>query len=105
MARYIDADKLIAFLDETVDDKEMLVNQYNADWIYSFIENAPTSEDAKPVVRGEWISEIVKKCDWKGKKHDYYQGVSCSICHEPNSIKSNYCPNCGAYMRGENNDL
>lgn len=41
---------LIEFLDETVEDEEMLVSQYNADWIYSFIESAP-SVDAVEVVR------------------------------------------------------
>ena len=47
---------------------------------------------------GEWRSELVKKCDWKGKKHDYYQPNSCSLCHEAVVKRTPYCPNCGAKM-------
>jgi hypothetical protein len=49
---------------------------------------------------GEWRSELVKKCDWKGKKHDYYQPNSCSLCHEAVLKRTAYCPNCGAKMKG-----
>lgn len=51
-------------------------------------------------MRGEWVEEIVKKCDWKGKKRDYYQPHSCSKCHtpDPGDGKSNFCPQCGAPM-------
>lgn len=52
------------------------------------------SADVRPVVYGEW--EMTKQ-----------PGVyACSICgcygtrHE--AIEYNFCPNCGAYMRGEN---
>ena len=54
------------------------------------IEDAPTV-DAKPVVRGRWISlepEI---------------GLfECSKCgHKILRAECNYCPNCGADMRGD----
>ena len=50
---------------------------------------------------GEWQSELVKKCDWKGKKRDYYQPNSCSLCHEAVVKRTPFCPNCGARMRKE----
>ncbi len=50
---------------------------------------------------GEWRSELVKNCDWKGKKHDYYQPNSCSLCHEAALKRTPFCPNCGARMKGE----
>ena len=50
---------------------------------------------------GEWRSELVKKCDWKGKEHQYYQPNSCSLCHEPVLKRTPFCPNCGAKMKGE----
>jgi hypothetical protein len=37
---------------------------------------------------GEWLG------DW-----DY----ECSVCHEYHDVKTNFCPNCGARMKGENN--
>ena len=93
MARYIDADALINFLDETVPYDEMFVSQYNADWIYSFIECAPTIE-ARPVVRGAW------------KLNDDGSGT-CRQCGRTTKAVwdadrwHNFCPNCGADMRGE----
>ena len=58
--------------------------------------------DAVEVVHGRWISEVVRKLDWKGKMRDYYQASSCSVCHKPDPGygTSNYCPNCGAKMDG-----
>lgn len=47
---------------------------------------------------GHWISETVENEDWKGFKRQYYQPISCSICHSPNYNKSSYCPNCGSKM-------
>lgn len=49
---------------------------------------------------GEWRSELVKRCDWKGKKHDHYQPNSCSLCHEAVLKRTPFCPNCGAKMKG-----
>ena len=49
---------------------------------------------------GEWRSELVKRCDWKGKKQQYYQPNSCSLCHEPVLKRTPFCPNCGAKMKG-----
>lgn len=95
MARYIDADALINFLDETVPYEEMLVSQYNADWIYSFIECAPTIE-ARPVVRGEWIEK--PHTDGFGGHYFLYH---CSRCDTPNASKRNFCNECGADLRGD----
>ena len=63
-----------------------------ADKIYGIIKNAPTIE-ARPVVRGEWIDGFFKDT------------VECSVCFEKGVCKCyetrhNFCPNCGADMRG-----
>lgn len=47
--------------------------------------------------RGEWVEAY----------EDYRQQISwweCSVCRYGVSWKPNYCPNCGADMRGEEND-
>lgn len=33
--------------------------------------------------------------------------IECSVCHEeqPLEIDDNFCPNCGAYMKGINNEI
>lgn len=57
-----------------------------------------TAVDAAPVVHGRWIPR-------KGKWFSYFQ---CSVCGEKISyptadgkVLTNYCPNCGAKMGGE----
>ena len=60
------------------------------------IENAPTIEERK---KGEWIEQ---DDGWDGI---YYE---CSVCKEPFTLIDgtpqdnlyNFCPNCGADMRG-----
>lgn len=54
----IDRQALLGFLDDITNDEEWLVTQYNADWIYSWIDFAPTV-DAVEVVR-------CKDCKWYG---------------------------------------
>ena len=49
-------------------------------------------KDDRP--RGEWIYE-------RPNGKTYSDFVFCSVCHENNKFyKSNFCPNCGADMRG-----
>lgn len=80
MARYIDADKLIAEYDR--------VHIGPAGGARKLMVEAPTA-DVAPVVVGEWKIN----CD------GYYP--YCSNCkNEPkNGVMSDFCPNCGADMR------
>ena len=61
----------------------------------SLIDEAPTVE-ARPVVRGEWI-------------HDINNLYGCSVCMNRETMspkkKKNFCPECGADMRGVKNEL
>lgn len=49
---------------------------------------------------GVWRGEMRERCDWRGKKQQYFQPNSCSLCHEPVAERTPYCPNCGAKMKG-----
>lgn len=63
---------------------------------YNAIDEQPTIE-AKPVRHGKWIGyagTIGNECSVCGKWIDVLQGTA----------EMNYCPNCGADMRGESND-
>lgn len=50
--------------------------------------------EVRPVVRGRWVYEepnsanSFKGCYW------------CDQCHQPVYYKKNFCPDCGADMRG-----
>ena len=83
--KYIAREAVLKYIEETNTDAEWLVNQYNADWIYSFLDSIPAA-DVKEVVHGVWI---------EGKTLE-----KCSICGKKGFPDWNYCPNCGADMRG-----
>lgn len=52
------------------------------------INNAPTVEKRPP---GKWIYVCCYGDEFP----------QCSICGEINDVKTNFCPDCGADMRGE----
>ncbi len=56
------------------------------------IDDIPTA-DVRENVRGEWL--------YKKTTDDYHVTGQCSNCHERRRI-DNFCPNCGADMRKEN---
>lgn len=84
MSRYIDADKLCE-------------GRVSNDFVVIAVSCEPTA-DVKPVVRGEWIELGI--C--------YY----CSICNGEvvntdllgYAQDFDFCPHCGADMRGEKNE-
>lgn len=69
------------------------------------VDNHPCAEcnQYAPVAQhGKWVSLVVKREDWKGVLHDFYQPYSCSICQNPNTFmgESAFCPHCGERMDG-----
>ena len=83
MSRYIDADKLIKFANNTK-DKTIDAND---------IARFPTA-DVRENVRGEWID--------RGKNMTIRW--QCSECGRRDTHIYNFCPNCGADMRGDKNE-
>ena len=98
MAEYIDREKMLKCLEENNTDVDWIVGKYNADWIYSFIETQPTA-DVTEVKHGEWIP-----CG-----DGEHTPLMCSSCFNTwgfyKQKGSVYCPNCGAKMDGDLNDL
>ena len=66
----------------------------------AFKESAERVEDAKTVDAVER-----KKGKWRvvSRQTDSFTAYRCSECNELVYGKTNYCPRCGADMRGENN--
>ena len=60
--------------------------------IMEYIDKIPSVEN-----KGEWIADVDK---W-GDVVTTVNGYTCSKCGTFNSDKDNFCPNCGADMRGE----
>jgi len=59
------------------------------------IDKVPTA-DAVERKKGKWIDETFKP--WGLVHHPY----KCDQCGEHSEADSDFCPNCGADMRGEN---
>lgn len=51
------------------------------------------------IIYGEW-----QRVDEQSYFRKHYHKVCCSVCHKQGSEKYNYCPNCGADMRGGENE-
>ena len=76
--RLIDADKLkLQFLSN--------VKQYDSFNIQLAIDKQDT-EDAKMVCHGKWLM--------------IGNNILCNICNSSNVARTDFCPNCGADMRG-----
>lgn len=83
MSRLIDADDFIARLDQVPMVQEA---------IKKAMDCMPTIEERKT---GKWITQ------------EFGSWAECSECHELYDIpiaQSNFCPKCGADMRGEEDD-
>ena len=85
MSRYIDADDLLEIT---------FKNPIGLTAFQNIIKRQPTA-DVRENVRGEWIFP------YEDKK--YKRCSACGKTFYSIPATSNYCPNCGADMRGDNN--
>lgn len=73
------------------------------------IDNAPTVEALKDIAevhcditKEQLLNALRPKGEWK----EHYENYICSECGQVvGKFKKNYCPTCGADMRGTNNDV
>lgn len=75
-----------------------------------FYEDCPLP-DVREVVRGKWMDDNGKTVPWdKLNKNCPAHSAFCSVCGEWLTASDeypaigNFCPNCGADMRGANDD-
>ena len=57
------------------------------------------SADVRENVRGEWITTYLDHVAMGERPKILY----CSVCNQCIAYPTNYCPNCGAEMGGDNN--
>lgn len=99
MSKYINADEFIKKVKREIDDCKDIYGRLGTieRYVASGAERALTILDKMPaadvaeVKHGEWIDY-----------DDDYGSLMCSICEEdaPDDIPWDFCPHCGADMRG-----
>lgn len=100
MPRYIDIDDTVKTFEKLHGEESTLLNCYNADWIFSFLESQPTA-DVQEVVHAYW-KETTHITESKRGREIHSKLYNCSNCDAPNGRKkSSYCHWCGAKMDGE----
>ena len=90
--RVIEADAVVKAIDKHTNSNLQLDED-----ITCILEKIPTVEERK---RGEWINH---------RNDDGHNIADCDQCGEAmqwfdDDIKPNFCPNCGAEMRGERDE-
>ena len=101
MAEYLEREALLRELRLWHMHKtDSLPDHFHYTGIKAWLEALP-AEDVQPVVRGHWIS--TKEAEDMG---DIMKEFTCSVCgccewDCTESESFNFCPNCGADMRGE----
>ena len=75
----------------------MLMYQIEKDVAREALENYVKMLEQQPKT-GRWLD---KKTTIKGGHGLAYGRYGCSVCKKKQSSKTDFCPNCGADMRGE----
>lgn len=68
--------------------------------------NAICSVPSADRPRGEWVDKGWKG-DWQFEtdgRGNCWRVFECSICNGENTIKTRFCPNCGAHMKGADDE-
>ena len=96
MSRYIDADELLKRLSRKEADEGAALVNFVKKVVELRIESMPTA-DVQEIKRGRWIVRQLPMPLSDGSM----ECVECSVCHTHWDGGTNYCPNCGASMQGE----
>lgn len=100
MARYIDADKFKSYVDSghLRSSDEICISDKG---VINMIDNQPTA-DVKDIVRGKWVYDCESlTCSMCGFcPRDIMDGGSYFSIDMDHGRNLNYCPDCGADMRG-----
>lgn len=95
--RLIDADALSEWLKDYGQKCIKGERKISLMYVWKHIQDMPTIEPERKT--GKWIPQNLNKSDGMISTAVYYY-PKCSVCGA-NANYTNFCPNCGADMRGE----
>lgn len=99
--KYVEKDAAILKIEEYADRLQMVnwkenpgvpYKAYALNWCINTIRDLPPA-DVRPVVRGEWKSKNTDALTLLDVR-------TCSVCGLKKVFITNFCPSCGADMRG-----
>ena len=93
MAEYIDKQATIDNIEKSF-DKETILNRFVRKIAISAVRRMEPA-DVCPIIRGNWI--------YSDEPYPYSH-YECDVCYESMPYPTRYCPKCGAYMKGKNDD-
>lgn len=95
MSRYIDAEEVEKRIDIVIGSEPKAWDKKALKELKMYVVHAVPTADVRENVRGEWIVKkdiincsVCKRCSWSKSYEDLVRSF-------------NFCPNCGADMRGE----
>lgn len=95
MAEYIEREAVVSLIQQYADGDVKVEETFLLTDLIGDITDIPTA-GVQPVKRGHW--ELI------GGEEPWLQGYTCSECGQVAvTYECNFCPNCGADMRGEDN--
>lgn len=99
--RLIDADMFEKKIDELKNDAQRINDMFFFDGILAILDSQPTIDPKRGKWKGYWKSQFMGCDDFGNPIYRDGKIYYCSKCNRRTIIKENFCPNCGADMRGE----
>ena len=56
------------------------------------------------IMREMLIDGMIDRGEWQDEQRGRWIYAKCNLCGKVQDVRSNYCPNCGARMRGEHDE-
>lgn len=101
MPTYIEREALWRAMQSIIEDPTCPL--HIAATVYQYITEAPAA-DVVERKRGEWVWKTESKLDEHTGEYWGEEYCSCPFCGKDSDWEHNFCPNCGADMRGDPND-
>ena len=78
--------------------------QETNDCCVHLLEDAADALEAAEQRIAKLEAQLPKEGEWQDEQRGRWIYAKCNLCGKVQDVRSNYCPNCGARMRGEHDE-